>query len=276
MLFQDKQICIPDCQLAFLTRHQSIKDQINNDFQKLDILASFVQFDHSTTLIASNDENYRKAVQHLSTIVVSKKLIAKDKNLYLQRNLKLFEEEITLGIKACINVDMIINIEDDFQSCSINVTGKRRDVSCAVLLLHCRLKHYYSHLIDTSIIIDELKMEYIQLYLKKSIQELEYLYHCSTSIQFNQPFKKLSDSDTNSDKVQVDIRCPKCYQVSVIEQLHRHFKNIKVEEDWIISKFSNLGIYLQSHARRKALIQALQKQFKCIIHIKERNYTLPR
>lgn len=52
----------------------------------MNIFANFIEFDHSTTLIASSDENYGKAIGHLSKAIVTKKLTVMDKNLYLLRD----------------------------------------------------------------------------------------------------------------------------------------------------------------------------------------------
>lgn len=242
----------------------------------MNIFANFIEFDHSTTLIASSDENYGKAIGHLSKAIVTKKLTVMDKNLYLLRDINILKKMLTLGMPDCQKVDIEVNIEDNFQSCSIKVTGRDHDVHNVLSQLRKRLNSYYSYLVTTTMSIDALKMKYIQLYLKNIIQEIERIYHCTTNIQFNPPFESLSDNDRFMDKVQVDIRYPKRYQVYVLKLLFGHIRSIKIEKDWTVSKFSNLGRYLQSPVRSKALIEALQDEFKCVIYVKERNSTLPR
>ncbi|EDV22981.1 uncharacterized protein TRIADDRAFT_58758 [Trichoplax adhaerens] len=254
--------------MTFLASHQRERDQINQDFQSMNIKASIILSNESILISAVDKEEYITAIRYLSTVFITKSLTVRDQNLYLPRDLQVFEKEMTNGISECKNVYSKMKVDNNFQSCMITVTGKDYDVYQVLMKFTERINRYHNIKTVITLELTALKMNYVQSYIEKRFKKLLEQYHCDSGIEFNpQAENQLIDSEAYG-KMQVTIHCPICHQGIVKEKISKLFNDITTEEHWNISRFSSLSRYLQNRARRKIFIESLQKEFQCTIRIK--------
>lgn len=243
----------------YLARYHVTRDLVNQQLQELNIDAGVYYFNQSISVVAANSNDHKKVIAILKETFdsVSTKVILKD--LQSLQNIDLFISVVKEDIPQSNGIWLDTVLDSQSSSYIITAIGPRNSVISAIQTIN-KKQHDYK-LINTSITdICILKTEYLRLYRKQDILELEEKYSCRIEIE------TVEDSDKFTPQVckAIKIECSSLNKDEIDRQIHEIVDGIMIEKEDSISLYSRIGRLCHFH-ESKSKLEDWQEEFQSML-----------
>lgn len=251
--YLSKRIC------QYLGRCGEMRGLVNRQLQELNINAGIEYIDQSISVVAINSTDHDKAIEMLQNAFDSDSMKLAIEDLNYSQDMEMFLSIVREKLSHPNRIWLETNFDSESSTYIITATGPRKLVVNAMQIITDKQQDY--KLINISLTdICIFKTEYLRLFRKDDILELEKKYCCQIEIETI----KESDAVTPQIRKAIKIRCCQLYKDEISRQIYEIIDGIIIEKEESISLHSRQGkLCLCNKSKHK--LEFWQEDLQCML-----------